>query len=168
MIALTSHPTPNRPRIPPSSEVDMPRNMKLWAGGLLGVLLVAACGGGQSVFSLEVGDCFDDPASQTAEVSDVDEASCSEDHDNEATRSPTTLRATARRFPAMKCLNSTALATASVNSRPTSESPTRSPVSTLALPSTGGWEQDGDHEVTCYLYDLEFAKLTGSMKGSGE
>ena len=30
----------------PPSEVDMPRNVKFWVGGLLGVLLVAACGGG--------------------------------------------------------------------------------------------------------------------------
>ena len=38
----------------------------LWVGCLLVVLLATACGGGKSVFSLEVGDCFDESPSQEA------------------------------------------------------------------------------------------------------
>ena len=35
-------------------------------------------------------------------------------------------------------------------------------------PARDGWEDDDDREVSCFLYDLSFAKLTGSMKGSRE
>ena len=61
----------------------MPRNVNLLVGCLLVVLLATACGGGTSVFSLEVGDCFDDSPSQATELSEVDEVPCSESHDNE-------------------------------------------------------------------------------------
>ena len=148
----------------------MPRNMKLWAGGLLGVLLVAACGGGQSVFSLEVGDCFDDPASQTAEVSDVDEASCSEGHDNEVYAVADHPASDGAPFPGDEVLefdsSGYCLSEFATYVGITYEE-SRLDFGYL-YPLRDGWEQDGDHEVTCYLYDLEFAKLTGSMKGSGE
>lgn len=38
---------------------------------------------GTSVFSLEVDDCFNDPDSPAAELSDVDSVACEEPHDNE-------------------------------------------------------------------------------------
>ena len=42
----------------------------------------AACSSGESVFSLELGDCFDDPETFD-EVSELDTIDCSEPHDNE-------------------------------------------------------------------------------------
>ena len=35
-------------------------------------------------------------------------------------------------------------------------------------PGREGWEDGDDREVSCFLYDLNHAKLTGSMKDSRE
>jgi hypothetical protein len=53
-----------------------------WPVGLiLAAVLVSACAS-DSVFSLSVGDCFDDPTT-SGEVSSVDLMECDEPHDNE-------------------------------------------------------------------------------------
>ena len=148
----------------------MTRNVKLWAGGLLIVLMVAACGGGQSVFSLEVGDCFDDPTSQTAEVSDVDGVSCSERHDNEVYAVADHPASDSAPYPGDDVLEAYSFGYCLSEFETyvgLSYELSRLDVGYL-YPVRDGWQQDDDREVACYLYDLNLAKLTGSMKGSGE
>ena len=59
----------------------MARHLKVLI--VLGVVLAVAMACTGNVFSLEVGDCFNDPDSGFEEVTDVEIVECSENHDNE-------------------------------------------------------------------------------------
>lgn len=62
----------------------MPRIRAILAtlGLLAGLSLLTACSEG-SVFSLEIGDCFNDPADGVTEASSVEMVDCADPHDNE-------------------------------------------------------------------------------------
>ena len=105
----------------------MLRNVTVWTGFLLVMLLATACGGDKSVYSLEVGDCFDDSPSQAAEVEELTKPRARRATTTRSTRSPTTLQAATHRIQAPTRSMTTASATASVSSSPTSESTIRSP-----------------------------------------
>ena len=148
----------------------MLRNVTLWTGCLLVVLLATACGGGKSVFSLEVGDCFGDPASYAAEVEEVDQVSCEESHDNEVYAVGDHPAGDDAPYPGDEALDAYGFGyclSEFENYVGIAYPDSRLDV-TAFLPTRDGWEDDDDREVTCYLYDLNLAKLTGSMKGSRE
>ena len=126
-------------------------------------VVLAACTG-TSVFELSVGDCFNDP-SNFEEVSSVETTQCSEPHDNEVYAN---LEVSNGSFPGIPAMQTTAdemcyegfgefVGTAWEES---------------ALdygwlhPTEQSWD-DGDRVVTCFLYDPELQKLTGSMRNSG-
>lgn len=122
--------------------------------------------GDLSVFSLRVGDCFDDVALEPSEVSDVPAVSCDDPHDNEVF---SVWQTSGDDFPGNEALN--------VDGIDGCLEPFATYVgvdyddSRLGLfpitPTAESWEQ-GDREVVCALYDIELAQLTGSMKGTGE
>ena len=148
----------------------MLRNVTVWIGFLLVALLATACGGDKSVYSLEVGDCFDDPASQTAEVSDGDEASCSEGHDNEVYAVADHPAGDDAPYPGDEALEVYGIGyclSEFENYVGISYEESRLDF-TYLLPVRDGWEGDDDRGFVCFLYDLNLAKLTGSMQGSGE
>jgi hypothetical protein len=129
---------------------------------LLVALFVAACGGG-SVFTLEVGTCFDD--TDETEVSSVPEVDCSEPHDNEVfavfdyTDADT--------FPGTAEMNDAAqeLCIAEFEAY-VGLSYQESALEVFPItPTQGSWDS-GDREVICALYNLDLSKLTGSMAGA--
>ena len=60
-------------------------NCRAALAALVAASLLAGCSGGQSVQSLEAGDCFDDTTESLsgARVSEVPDVDCDEPHDNE-------------------------------------------------------------------------------------
>jgi hypothetical protein len=117
-----------------------------------------------SVFSLHVGDCFDDPA-DFADVSDVIIVGCSEPHDNEVYAN---LLVEFDSFPGTQAMQETA----DEMCLPEFETYVGRDWETSALdygwlyPTADSWA-DGDRIVTCFLYDGSLEKLTGSMRNSG-
>ena len=130
-------------------------------------LLAGGCFGGQgNVFSLEVGDCFDDPTDIGEQVSDVTIVDCDSRHDNEVYASfdiagaeypgPEEVFELARvgcveRFEDYVGvdLDSSRLA------------------ATFLAPTEQSWNNSDDREVICYLLDRGGLKLESSMEGSG-
>jgi hypothetical protein len=129
---------------------------------LLVALLIAACGGG-SVFSLEVGTCFD--GSEGDNITSVPILDCSEPHDFEvydvfdysATDSypgddsmfaaaQEGCLATFDAFVGMAYMDSTL------------------DLFTLS-PTSGSWDE-GDREVVCAVMNVDRTKLVGSMEGA--
>lgn len=135
---------------------------------LLGLLL-GACQAADdliddSVFSLEVGTCFDDGDLTASEVSSVDDLDCSEPHDNE-----------------VYALFDVALSAYSEEligeeaddgcfERFESYVGQDYFVSELEFftltPTEESWD-NGDREVVCALYHVDLEKLTGTMRDSG-
>ncbi|MEX0797248.1 MAG: septum formation family protein [Acidimicrobiia bacterium] len=142
------------------------RNMKalvLWV-----TLVVVGCGGGgsSSIFEVEVGHCFDDPA-DLAEVSEVEVVSCDEPHDKEVSDLPAYPAGPDDAYPGDAVIDAWA-SEACIGSFGAyvgiSYEESVLVVGTLS-PRAGTWE-DGDREVICILYEPE-QKLTGSMRNSG-
>ena len=148
----------------------MLRGATLWICCLLGALVFAACGGGLSVFSMEVGDCFDDPSAQSAELSEVDEVPCPESHDNEVYAVADHPAGDDTPFPGEDVLDSYGWGYCLSEFESyvgIAYEDSRLDVSYI-FPVRDGWESEGDREFICFLYDLNLEKLSGSMQGSGE
>lgn len=133
--------------------------------------LAAACKG--NVFSLEVGDCFNDPVSATSagyEVADVPVVGCSESHDNEVYAIANYPASDDAPYPGGHTLDD--FAETICNDTFYSYVGTSPEVSSLRMsyirPTREGWESHRDREVTCLLYHRFGTKLNSSMKGSGE
>lgn len=128
------------------------------------VLLLAGCASEGNVFSLAVGDCFDDPSESAGEISDVAIVDCTEPHDNEVFHVIDVADGT---FPGDAALAEQAQA----ECLPAFEAYVGTTYEESALdvfpitPTAGSWEA-GDRQVVCALYDVDLAKLTGSMQGT--
>jgi hypothetical protein len=129
---------------------------------ILGLLLVSACGSG-SVFTLEVGTCFDD--TDETEISSVPEVECTQPHDNEVfavfdyTETET--------FPGREDMNAAATDLCIARFKDyVGVAYTDSPLEVFTIiPTEASWKS-GDREVICSLYSSDFTKLTGSMRAS--
>jgi hypothetical protein len=123
--------------------------------------LTIGCGG--NVFSLEVGQCFNDPES-FVEVSDVSVVDCGESHDNEVYH---LFDLTGDDFPGETQAQDLASAGCLDAFAPYVGLDYES--SSLAIgylaPSEQSWKGD-DREVVCFLYDLAGAKLAGTMRNA--
>lgn len=128
---------------------------------------LAACSG--NVAELSVGDCFDDVdgLDGTEEISDVPMVECSEPHDNEVFF---TYRIEDDEYPGEDAILAQAQERC-VGAFPeyvgSDYSDSRLEVFPI-YPTADGWESVDDRTVVCSLYDLELAKLTGSMRDAGE
>ena len=135
----------------------------------LGILLVmglavSACMGG-NVFTLEEGDCFNDETEFSEEVSDVPIVECGEPHDNEVYR---VVEMTDSSYPGFDATGSRAdslclEAFETFVGTPYVDSALE--ISWL-IPTEESWGA-GDREIVCFLYRLDFPKMTGTMEGSG-
>jgi len=116
-------------------------------------------------FQIKVGDCFDDTAELADEVSSVPGIPCSDPHDNEAYA---VFNVSLDSYPGMDSMGE--LANTSCIDRFegfVGKDYQSSSLDVFALyPSAGSW-QESDREVICAVYDMEAAKLTGSMEGRG-
>ncbi len=134
---------------------------------VLGMALLAAACSSDNVFSLEVGNCFDDeaaPGSEPTELSSVPIVECAEPHDNEvfalfdladgdfpgqSTVETSAFEGCVERFEAFVGLS---YEESSLGLYP-------------IYPTSGSWDQ-GDREVVCAVYDSTLAKIEGSVQGS--
>jgi hypothetical protein len=154
---------------------------KLFMLVTLGVI-VAACGGAadvidqaaeavddvgdESVFSMEVGLCFDDEDTSATEVSSVPDVPCDEPHDNE-------VYATAQytetdTYPGDEAMQSAGSEVCLAEFEGyVGKSYDESELDYFPItPTQGSWD-NGDREIVCALYAVSLEKLTGSMQGSG-
>lgn len=155
----------------------MPRHALTAAIAL--ALVITACGddapardaagsitdsGDVSVFSLQVGDCFNDDAGAGEVVTEVPVVPCSEPHDNEVFFE---FSMTEAAFPG----NQAAIESSGFRCLDAFEDFVGTPYvdSDLDLfpitPTAESWDE-GDRVVYCVLYALDLSKLTGSMQGS--
>lgn len=141
---------------------------------LLGAaLLMSACGIAetvdglvdQSVFSMDVGLCFDDEPDAGEEVSTVPDRDCEDPHDNEVFA---LFQLDDGPFPGTDEVNDRAmeLCTGSAFEDYVGIPYQNSKLGVFPFtPTEAGWD-DGDQEVVCALYHIDLEKLTGSMQGS--
>lgn len=133
-------------------------------------LVVMGCSEG-NVFSLEPGTCFDDVTELTSEgggeVSDVPVVDCGEPHDNEVFA---TFDLEGDDFPGQDAVVSQADAGCvdRFEAYVGRDYPSSRFVSSHLVPTQQTWEDQGDREVVCFLYDIDLARLEGSAEGSGE
>jgi hypothetical protein len=121
--------------------------------------------GAVDAFEVRVGDCFDDEAFESTEISELPGIPCSEPHDNEIYATfdmlgewPGEERVEEVAFEG--CYDRFAAAIG--------KSYEESVIDYTAIfPSEGSWKQRSDREVICVGYHMEFEKLTGSIIGSG-
>ena len=120
--------------------------------------------GAVDAFSMRVGDCFDDgSAFDDDEVNSVPGVPCSQPHDNEVyalfdVTQPSFPGEDMARIAHEGCL---ARFEGFVGKDYDSS---QLDIATL-YPSPESWAQQNDREVVCVVYDMDAAKLTGSVKG---
>jgi hypothetical protein len=118
------------------------------------------------VTDFQIGDCFDDP--NLTEVEEVRGLPCDRLHDNEvyaifdheSADGPWPGQDAMDEYAFSACIDrfQTYVGADYIDSRLDVA---------FFSPLEAGWN-DGDHEIACFLYDLDFAKLTGSMQNSAE
>jgi hypothetical protein len=116
-------------------------------------------------FEVRVGDCFDDEAFASTEISEVPGVPCSDPHDNEvyatfdiAGEWPGEERVEELAYEG--CHERFAGAIGKIYEESIIDY-------TPIYPSEGSWKQRDDREVLCVAYHMEFETLTGSVIGSG-
>lgn len=129
------------------------------------MILIAACGGGgQDVFSIDVGTCFDDQEEEF--VTSVPEVDCAQPHDNEVFALITYDESDV--YPGRDQMNERGRELCieqfeTYVGLPYAESDLEVfPIT----PSEDSWNNRDDREIVCALYALDFSKLTGSMRGA--
>jgi len=136
----------------------MRRNMM--ATLLIGTIVVSACA--PNVLTLDVGTCFDDPGSYV-EVADVPVVDCSRPHDNEVFANQDL---TGADFPGTDQVINRANAICYGNFSSYIGIAYESSVYEIGTlyPTEESWAA-GDREVICFVYDMDMAKITGSVNG---
>lgn len=126
-------------------------------------------GGDLDVMSLQVGDCFDDPADLEDVVFEVTAIPCSDPHDNEVYSVQSLATAFPRAFPGQDALwdHSYQVCSGSVFDSFVGTPYAESSLEVFSLtPSEESWE-DGDREFVCALFRLDGEKLSGTARSSG-
>jgi hypothetical protein len=120
--------------------------------------------GSLGAFEMRVGDCFDDEAFESTEISEVPAVPCSEEHDNEvyatfdiAGEWPGEDRVEELAYEG--CFDRFAAAIGKTYEDSVIDF-------TTIYPTEGSWMQRDDREVICVGYHMEYEKLTGSILGS--
>lgn len=121
--------------------------------------------GAVDAFEVRVGDCFDDGAFASSEISEIPGVPCSQPHDNEIYATfdisgewPGEERVEELAYEG--CYERFAAAIGKGYEDSVIDY-------TTIHPSEGSWKQRNDREVICVGYHVEFEKLTGSIIGSG-
>jgi hypothetical protein len=138
----------------------------LGALSLLTGVLLAACSG--NVFDLAVGDCFDDGDMAVAgveEVGDVPMVECSEPHDNEVYAVVTV---DGDVFPGEEAIQSTAddMCLEAFDGFVGLDYQTSTLDFGWLVPTADTWAA-GDRVVACFVYRMDYEKVTGTLQGTG-
>lgn len=118
--------------------------------------------GNADVFSLRVGDCFDDD-SMTGEISDVPVVPCGESHDNEVYYA---FEMPAGDWPGDTAIDEAALEQCDPQFATfVGLSYAESTLDWFPItPTQDGWESIGDHEILCAIWDPA-GPVSGSLAG---
>lgn len=121
--------------------------------------------GAVDAFAVRVGDCFDDEAFASTEISEVPGVPCAQAHDNEVYAAfdisgewPGDARVEELAYEG--CFDRFAGAIGKSYEESVIDY-------TTIFPSEGSWKQRDDREVLCVAYHMEGEKLTGSVLASG-
>jgi hypothetical protein len=121
--------------------------------------------GAVGAFEIRVGDCFDDEAFASTEISEIPGVPCSEPHDNEvyaafdmAGEWPGDTRV--EELAHEGCYARFAAAIGKGYEESVIDF-------TTIYPSQGSWTQREDREVLCVAYHVDLEKLTGTVIGRG-
>ncbi len=119
--------------------------------------------GNIDAFQISVGDCFDDVSSLDDEVNSLPGVPCSEPHDNETFA---VFDLTISTYPEGESMGGLAHESCLVHFESfVGKDYDSSSLDIMTLfPSTESWKQD-DREVICAAYDMNAAKLVGSVQG---
>lgn len=126
-------------------------------------------GGDLDVMTVQPGDCFDDPGSEDEVVFQLEAIPCSEPHDNEVFAVETLAGLFGPDYPGRQALEEHGY---EVCSGPVFDTYVGTPYLDSALevftltPTDDSWSQ-GDRDVVCVLYRLDFTKLNGPARNSG-
>jgi hypothetical protein len=122
--------------------------------------------GNASVFTFRAGDCFDDPSGDPSQVEELAAVPCTQPHDNEIYY---TFDLTDSDFPGQDAMTSAAfdecLGDAFTAYVGISWEETALDVFPV-LPTEVSWGS-GDRTVYCVVFNPDYSKLEGSVKGSG-
>jgi hypothetical protein len=120
--------------------------------------------GSVDAFAVRVGDCFDDEAFESTEISELPGVPCSEGHDNEVYAAFDV----SGEWPGDERIEELAYEGCFDRfSAAIGKSYEESVIDYTAIyPSEGSWKQRDDREVLCVAYHMEGEKLTGSVMGS--
>ncbi len=125
--------------------------------------------GDLDVMKVQPGDCFNDPGSEEEVVFQLEAIPCSEPHDNEVFAVQTVAGLFGPGYPGREALEEHAY---EVCSGPVFDSYVGTPYLDSALdvftmtPTDESWSE-GDRDVVCVLYKLDFTKLTRPARDSG-
>jgi hypothetical protein len=127
---------------------------------------VITSAGSVEAFEVRVGDCFDDEAFASTQISEVPGVPCTQPHDNEVYAAfdiagdkwPGDERVEELAFDG--CYDRFAGAIGKSYEESVYDY-------TAIYPSEGSWTRVQDREVLCVGYDVNFEQLTGSILGSG-
>lgn len=124
--------------------------------------------GDLGVMAMQVGDCFDDPDELENVVYDVAAVPCSEPHDNEVFAVKSVGTVFGDGFPGRSVIeqHSYDSCVASFSTYVGVDYAESSLEVFTFTPTEESWGE-GDREFVCALYSLDFAKLTGTARGSG-
>ena len=154
-----------------ASEVRWWRSRSVLLGGPLAALMaltvvIVACSGEGNVFSLKVGDCFNQ--GDAAEVENVELVDCDELHQYEVYAAIDVEAPNDAQFPGSDQLESVAFNLClDYFDEYVGETYANSLLDIQTLsPTRDSWEDAGDREVICALFDLADLYMEGSMKGS--
>ena len=125
--------------------------------------------GNVGAFSIRQGDCFNDAESlggDDSEVSSVAGVPCSEPHDNEVYA---VFDVSIAEYPGIESMNEIAFDQCLVKfegfvGRDYESSSLD--IGTL-YPTASSWSVDGDREVICTVFDVEYQRLSGTARDSG-
>ena len=163
---------------PPAAPPRRNRRSGLVALGVLVLLVVLIVGGlylfrdriSGDVFSLQVGDCIDEP-SDTSSITDVQHQPCTDPHDGEVFANLTYPSTSGTAYPGstgfedfvqQQCLPAL----------PTYTGRTFDEIDSAGLsyawfyPTNDSWTNSNDRGVTCYIAKSDGTKLTGSVRAS--
>jgi len=131
------------------------------------IVAVAAsigCASPGNVFSVDTGDCFDDPDAAGDEISDVALVDCEQRHDNEVYAVASIEQDD---YPGDEAVLARARDLCLDAFEPYVATPyaTSELFATWIVPTEGSWS-DGDREVVCVLFDAD-GPLDRSMQDSG-
>lgn len=129
-----------------------------------GALLVACTSSSTDVFSLNVGDCFQDPDTTVDEIREVETVDCEEPHDNEVYA---VFDLPDGDFPGADAISEASLdgCLERFEDFVGTPYPESELYATWLFPTESSWGED-DREVVCVLF-AQGEQLEGSMEGSG-